>query len=537
MKKVLLSLFFCLFAAFVSAATNDALEKARNLYSAKKYDEALKVLVDFDQSHPDDLAANDLIQRIYEKQGKREDAIALYKARYEKTPTAFNGYLYIRMLDVPSEQEKLLRDAIAKDPKSVWGFYGLVNSLMDQDRLQDGIEEGGKGLLVVTQPSRLHYVVARTYRRMKDYRNAATQAHAAYMLDPSQENADLWRAYSWMVVSNEKDRAEQFRLAQQWYRQNSKTVFSDDMETSTVTELCYIFAENGFDSATVKKLAAAGLKALAEEEKTGISDEDAHYRAKGALLAITAWSDAKAKQPGPAHGNLKSAEKTGSGPETFFFTAHAYRDLADKERALEFALKAATYPPVYRGSKDLALAYWKEVHATDAGFDDAFQKQRDLFSEERKTKVLSHRVEEKFEPFEMTDASGKVYSEKDVAGKTVLINFWAVWCPPCREELPHWNEFYAKHKNDPGLQLIAVGDEPWETMQNYLKNHGYDFALFRNEKYWDQFSVAAIPTLLVVDSTGTIRFRDMGFEEGMEYEETLLWQIEAAKGATNAQTE
>jgi thiol-disulfide isomerase/thioredoxin len=126
----------------------------------------------------------------------------------------------------------------------------------------------------------------------------------------------------------------------------------------------------------------------------------------------------------------------------------------------------------------------------------------------------------------LTDASGVRLTEKDLAGKITLINFWAVWCPPCREELPHWNAFVKKHAS-PELQLLAVGDEPWETMQNYMKNNGVSFPVFRNEKYWEQFSVNGIPTLLILDRNGTIRFRNEGFEEGMEYEETLLWQIEA----------
>ncbi len=63
-----------------------------------------------------------------------------------------------------------------------------------------------------------------------------------------------------------------------------------------------------------------------------------------------------------------------------------------------------------------------------------------------------------------------------------------------------------------------------------MKNQNFNFAVYRNEDYWEQFDVSGIPTLLVIDASGKIRFRNVGFEEGMEYEETLEWQIEAAKG-------
>jgi thiol-disulfide isomerase/thioredoxin len=156
-------------------------------------------------------------------------------------------------------------------------------------------------------------------------------------------------------------------------------------------------------------------------------------------------------------------------------------------------------------------------------------QQREEFAPERKSRVVSQFLSEKAEPFEMTTSDNKKITPKDLSGKIVLMNFWAVWCPPCREELPHWNEFYAAHKNDKDLFFAAVGDEPWETIHNYMKNQKFDFPVYRNEKYWDEFKVDGIPTMVIIDPSGTIRFRNSGFEEGMEYAETLLWQIDAVR--------
>jgi hypothetical protein len=62
-----------------------------------------------------------------------------------------------------------------------------------------------------------------------------------------------------------------------------------------------------------------------------------------------------------------------------------------------------------------------------------------------------------------------------------------------------------------------------------MKNQKYDFPVYQNEKYWDEFKVDGIPTMVIIDPSGVIRFRNVGFEEGMEYAETLTWQIAAIR--------
>ena len=46
----------------------------------------------------------------------------------------------------------------------------------------------------------------------------------------------------------------------------------------------------------------------------------------------------------------------------------------------------------------------------------------------------------------------------DTDGKAMIVEFWATWCPPCRESIPHLNEIYAKYK-EKGLQVIGITDE------------------------------------------------------------------------------
>ena len=118
-SKLILSIFILLICSVLSAET--VLDQARKLVSDKKIDEAIQLLKSYDKEHPNDVDVHELIQRIMTRNDRKTEAVAEYKQRYEAQPTALNGYLYARLLDQPSDQEKLYREVIAKEPASVWG--------------------------------------------------------------------------------------------------------------------------------------------------------------------------------------------------------------------------------------------------------------------------------------------------------------------------------------------------------------------------------------------------------------------------------
>jgi len=515
---------FCLYA--------DDLKKANELAGKKQYDQALQVLRAYDLKHPDDLKVHEKIQRILKSQKKDDEALKIYKERYEKNPTPLNAHLYANLIESPSEREELARKARDENPKSFWSYYDLAIALLDQDRLQEGVFVAEEGFSTVDYPARLHYAAARIYRRMKEYSKAAEQARLAYKSEQSEENKSLMQGYEEIEFSETEDLSRKYELAQQYVQKYRSTLFKPESlgDAATLAEIAYVYAEKGKDVATTEKLvnsAQNGLHKLNPPKDP--EDKDIYFRARGSLTALQAWVEAMNGKPEKAKDLLSVATKRGSGPETYYFSALAYRLLGDQQSALQEAIKAATYPPPYPAAARLASGLWTEIHGSDEGLQAAIDEQRLAFAPQRKQRVIALMVSEDHEPFTIVDPDGKKMTNQDLSGKIVLMNFWAVWCPPCREELPHWNEFYAKHKNDPDIVLVAVGDEPWETMTNYMKNQNYDFALYRNEDYWGEFSIDGIPTLVVMDPSGKIRFRNIGFEKGMEYEETLLWQIAALK--------
>lgn len=100
----------------------------------------------------------------------------------------------------------------------------------------------------------------------------------------------------------------------------------------------------------------------------------------------------------------------------------------------------------------------------------------------------------------------------DYEGQTVLVNFWASWCPPCRAEMPELQAYYQAHQAD-GFVLIAVNSgEQAATARNFIQQTGYTFpvGLDIDGSLSDRFGVPGLPTSIVINPEGEITYRHTG---------------------------
>ena len=114
--------------------------------------------------------------------------------------------------------------------------------------------------------------------------------------------------------------------------------------------------------------------------------------------------------------------------------------------------------------------------------------------------------------FSLPLLSGGTTSLSSHIGKVVILNFWATWCPPCRQEMPSMETLYQRFKSQ-GLEILAVdiGEEE-STVRRFIRDNRYTFPvpLDKDSKVSRRYGVSAIPTTFILDREGKIIARVAG---------------------------
>ncbi len=129
--------------------------------------------------------------------------------------------------------------------------------------------------------------------------------------------------------------------------------------------------------------------------------------------------------------------------------------------------------------------------------------------------------------FQLNSSSGKPVALADLKGQVVLINFWASWCGPCRQEMPILDQLYRSYQAA-GFTLVGVNVEPNATdAQKFLKGTPVSFPILfdPNSAVSQLYQVSGMPSTVIVDREGKVRYVHHGYKPGDEGE--YLDQIRA----------
>jgi thiol-disulfide isomerase/thioredoxin len=122
--------------------------------------------------------------------------------------------------------------------------------------------------------------------------------------------------------------------------------------------------------------------------------------------------------------------------------------------------------------------------------------------------------------FQLHSSGSADLSLSDLKGQVVLINFWASWCGPCRQEMPVLEQLYKKYKGA-GFTLLGVNVEPKSAdAEGFLKSTPVSFPILfdTDSKVSKLYEVSGMPSTVILDRAGKVRYVHHGYKPGEESE-------------------
>jgi peroxiredoxin len=126
--------------------------------------------------------------------------------------------------------------------------------------------------------------------------------------------------------------------------------------------------------------------------------------------------------------------------------------------------------------------------------------------------------------WELKDLDGKSVSSSDFKGKVVILNFWATWCPPCKEEIPGFVELQKKYGGQ-GLAVVGVSldEHRLSKVRRFIEETEINYQIvLGNVMMMQNFGGSGLPTTFVIDRSGKIVAKHVGFTSKETFEKELV---------------
>ena len=128
--------------------------------------------------------------------------------------------------------------------------------------------------------------------------------------------------------------------------------------------------------------------------------------------------------------------------------------------------------------------------------------------------------------FTMLDKDGKTVELSSKKGKPIILNFWASWCPPCKAEMPDFEEAYKKYGNEVEFMMVNLTDGYQETLQKakeHVSSNGYTFPVYFDTESSGAYAynISSVPATYVIDTEGNIVAHAIGMMTAEDLETAI----------------
>lgn len=128
--------------------------------------------------------------------------------------------------------------------------------------------------------------------------------------------------------------------------------------------------------------------------------------------------------------------------------------------------------------------------------------------------------------FKVLNSNKESVKLSDFYGKPIVVNFWATWCGPCRNELPEFDEAYKKYNEQIEILMVNLTDgysETVEGVENFVNENKYEFPVYFDTEYSASkaYNIYSIPQTLFIDKDGNISDSYLGMMDKQTLEKYI----------------
>jgi thiol-disulfide isomerase/thioredoxin len=184
-----------------------------------------------------------------------------------------------------------------------------------------------------------------------------------------------------------------------------------------------------------------------------------------------------------------------------------------------FTIEDPASTEVDRGKDRIRMGeLYQKANGSETGLGDLVLKSYD-----RTSAIMSERVAKlkaadpnlqasKVTEFTLAGVSGDKLPISSLRGKTVVLDFWATWCGPCRIQHPLYEQAAERFKSNPNVVFLAIAtDEDHDIVAPFLKDHKWNNKVYFESGLSRSLEISSIPTTIILDKNGNIASRMNGF--------------------------